>query len=121
MKNLVFENLEEYRQFLDNKENIDEGIFDFFKSMRQLVAQAVKNPNDEKILNNALSACFSEKTKDYVLKLDLKQKQGILAQVSKKLEDKTIGILTLQKNKAGQLVVGGKAVSGGATQATTGA
>ena len=119
MKKLVCENLEEYLA----TQNIDEGLIDsladFFKSMRQLVTKALKNPTDEKIVNNAIGACFSRKTKEYILTLTLEEKIIILKRASKELQNNTIGILKLSvkdgkyiKDKEGYIVKGYKVVAG---------
>ena len=125
MEKLVTESLQEYLD-IRNTQDIDESILDFLKSTRQIVAKSLKEPDNEKLLNDALGAAFAKqfgknpKTKEAILKWDIKKKQDLLKMAAEKLQDKTIGILVLQKDENGKLVVGGQKVSGGANQAIKG-
>jgi hypothetical protein len=119
MKQLVAESLNEYLGVEEEQEVLDEGILDFIKSMRQLVAKALKTPEDEKAVNNALGAAFAKqfgknpKLKETILKWDAKKKQELLKMAAEKLQDKTIGILKIGKDDNGKIVVSGFKVKGG--------
>jgi hypothetical protein len=132
MKNLVAENIQEFRDLLNSleetkEEKVDEGVLDFFKSMRALVNQALKDPNNEENVNKALSVAFAKqfgknpKIKEVILKWDLSKKQELLKLAAEKLQDPKIGYLTLVKNTEGKVVVAGSQLSGGAAKTVTGA
>jgi len=92
-----------------------------------LVAQAMKDLDNEKYVDKALSAAFAKqfgnypKVKQSVMEWDLAKKQELLKLASKKLEDKTIGYLSLRKNPEGKLEVLGMKLQGGASHSITGA
>lgn len=92
---LVAESFDEFKT--------NEGVVDFLGSARTLIQRALKEPNDEKKVNNALTTSFAKqfanfpKLKEAVLKFDNDKKIAILKMAAKKLEDKKIGSLTLVK------------------------
>jgi hypothetical protein len=117
------------------KKMIAESLDDFLKvkagnnlneSLKGSIDIFLKNPKDEKQANVLLGQAFAkqfaaqEKTKKYIFSLKLDDKNKLLSQCAKKLENSAIGILKIFKNAMGKLVVGGTPVSGGASQAVKG-
>jgi len=117
---LVAESLQEF-------EKIDEGVLDFFAGARSAVSKALKNPENEKIVNNAIRTAFAKqfgsqpKVKEAILGWDIEKKIQLLKLASKKLEDKKIAFLAITKKADGTLTVVGTQAAGGALSAVTGA
>lgn len=117
---LVAESLQEYEQ-------IDEGIVDFFAGARTAVSRALKNPENEKIVNNAIKTAFAKqfgsqpKVKEAILGWKTEKKIELLKLAAKKLEDKKIAYLAIAKKPDGTLTVVGTQAAGGALSAVTGA
>jgi hypothetical protein len=125
MRKLVVESVQEFRNLRAlTEEQINENIFN---SLKGNVDKFLANPQDvdlaNKLIVNAFAKQFSgkPKTKEAILKLPLEKKVAILKMVADKMKDPKVGILKLAKNAEGKLVVGGMAVSGGATQSAAGA
>ncbi len=106
---------------------IDEGVTDFFKSMRAHVKQAMENLDNEKIIDNAIKVAFAKQfserpgLKKTVLNFSLDIKQDIIKQSSEVLKDSAIGILKLFKDENGKIKVVGYKVAGGAKHSVSGA
>jgi len=117
---LVAESLQEF-------EKVDEGVLDFFAGARSAVSKALKNPENEKIVNNAIRTAFAKqfgsqpKVKEAILGWDIEKKIQLLKLASKKLEDKKIAFLAITKKADGTLTVVGTQAAGGALSAVTGA
>ncbi len=117
MKKLIAENLNEFLSIEEVKpeEKLDEGLF---TSLKQDIDKFLQSPKDEKLANALLSKAFAKqfsqypKVKEKILSLSFEDKVKVLQQCSKKLEDKTIGILKLVKNAEGKIIVGGFRVQG---------
>jgi ACT domain-containing protein len=116
MRKMIAESLTE---FLKESEVLNE-------SLKSTIDSFLQNPKDPKQANTLISQAFAkqfnaqEKTKRYIMSLSLEDKNKILSQCTKKLEDSTIGVLKIFRNNEGKLVVGGTKVSGGASQAIKG-
>jgi len=117
---LVAESLQEFEQ-------IDEGIVDFFTGARTAVSRALKNPENEKIVNNAVRIAFAKqfgsqpKVKEAILGWKIEKKIELLKLAAKRLEDKKIAFLAIVKKPDGTLTVAGTQAAGGALSAVTGA
>jgi len=110
-------NVMTFEQFSSQEtEPVNEGLFTSMKTdIDKFLKNPVKDEEANKLLNNAFVRTFSAKAtaplKAEVLALPLEDKINILSQCSKKLEDKTIGILKLMKTADGFQVGGNPLVA----------
>lgn len=113
MKKLVAESIQEYRG--SDEQDINEGLF---TSLKTDIDKFLQNPTDEKKANALIHTAFVKQINQnpalekYLQKQPLDTRVGILTQASKKLEDKTIGVLKLLKTPDGKLKVGGVQLMG---------